>query len=187
MKQYNLKAVKRQMSFGELTVIALGEKGRGRYENLVPFQGDITESDFVIPVPTKTGKTKIIKGGTKHGWIARISCEGCYTRDTTGKASVHKKDAEKIIVLASGNGAEGDAGRIGWWADYLMQIQDETLIRVKRHGGHKTPAYYLYFAEKEVFKISGEEIEIFLESKDYDFNPENVTEFFNTINTKHND
>lgn len=68
-----------------------------------------------------------------------------------------------------------------------MQIQDETLIRVKRHGGHKTPAYYLYFAEKEVFKISGEEIEIFLESKDYDFDPENVTEFFNTINTKHND
>ena len=26
MKQYNLKATKRQMSFGELTVIALGKK-----------------------------------------------------------------------------------------------------------------------------------------------------------------
>jgi hypothetical protein len=185
MKQYNLKATKRQLSFGELTVIALGEKGRGRYENLVPFQGDIAESDFVIPVPTKTGKTKIIKGGDSKGWIARISCEGCYTRGTTGYASFHKKDVDKVTVLASGNGAEGDAGRIGWWADYLLQIEDETLIRVKQHGGYKTPAFYLYFGKSEVFNISGEEIEIFLESKEYEFDAENVTEFFNTINTKH--
>jgi len=185
MKQYNLAATKRQMSFGELTVIELGEKGRGRYENLVPFQGDIIESDYVIPVPTKSGKNKIIKGGDNKGWIARISCEGCYTRGTTGNAYVHIKDAEKVVVLESGNGAEGDAGRIGWWADYLLQIQDDTLIRVKRHGGSKTPAYYLYFGQKEVFKISGQEIEIFLENKEYEFDAEKINDLFLTINTIH--
>ena len=157
MKQYNLKATKRQMSFGELTVIALGEKGRERYENLVPIQGNISENDFVITTPTKSGKVKIIKGDDDKGWIARISCEGCYTRGTYGEAFVHKNDTEKVIVLASGNGAEGDAGRIGWWADYLLQIADETLIRVKPHGGYKTPAYYLFFAKDKVYKINGEE------------------------------
>jgi hypothetical protein len=185
MKQYNLKPEKRQMSFGELTVIVLGERGRGRYENLIPFQEGITENDFVIPAPTKTGKIKLVKGGDEKGWIARVSCEGTYTRGTTGQAYVHKKDAEKVTVLASGNGAEGDAGNIGWWADYLLQVEDNTLLRVKPHGGSKTPAFYLYFGEKEVFEISGEEIEIFLEDKEYEFNKENINELFNKINTKH--
>jgi len=185
MKQYNLIPERRQMSFGELTVIALGERGRGRYENLIPFEDGITENDFVIPALTKTGKIKIVKGGDEKGWIARISCQGRYTRGTTGQAYVHKKDNEKVTVLASGHGAEGDAGRIGWWADYLLQVEENTLIRVKRHGGSKTPAYYLYFGEKDVFKISEEEIEIFLEDKEYEFSKENISELFKKIDTKH--
>jgi len=185
MKQYNLKAEKRQLSFGELTVIALGERGRGRYENLVPFQGDITEKDFVIPTPTKSNKVKVIGGGDNIGWVARISCKGCYTRGTIGQASVHNKDVGNVTVLASGNGAEGDAGRIGWWADYLLQIADDTLIRVKQHGGYKIPAYYLFFAKDRVYKISGEEFPIWLDSHDYNFNEENVSEYFTKIKTTH--
>lgn len=187
MKQYNLQGKQRQMSFGEITVIALGERGRGRYEALVPFQGDIKETDLVMPAPTKSGKTKIIKGGTRNGWIARISCEGCYTRGTTGEAWVHKKDAEKVIVIASGNGAEGDAGRIGWWADYLLHIQDDTLIRVKRHGGYKTPAYYLFFGYEKVFHISSEELPIWLDGHDHDYgyNKEKASDFFTIIDTQH--
>lgn len=186
MKQYNLKSEKRELSFGELTVIALGERGRGRYETLVPFQGNISETDFVVPVPTKSGRTKIIKGGDAKGWIARISCEGCYTRCTEGYAQIYKNDEGKISVLASGNGAEGDAGRIGWWADYLLKIEENALIRVKRHGGYKTPAYYLYFGIDKVYRISREEISLFIENRNYNFNEENITDFFSLISTIHN-
>jgi len=181
MKQYNLSPIKRQMSFGELTVIVLGERGRGRYETLVPFDESIEQNDYVMPAQTKTGKTKIVRGKDSKGWIARISCEGCYTRGTTGQAYVHTKDSHKIKVLASGNGAEGDAGRLCWWADYLLEIEDNTLIKVKPHGGSKTPAFYLYFSESEGFKIQEEEIEIFLEDKEYDFNKDS----FKKINTIH--
>jgi len=169
------------MSFGELTAIILGEYGRGRNETIVPFQEDIKENDFIIPTTTKTGKVKIIKGGDNKGWIARISCKGCYTRGSVGTAYVHKEDSDKVKVLASGNGADGQAGRTGYWDDYLLQIEDNTLIRVKKHGGYKTPAFYLFFGETKVFQISEEEIEIFLENKEYQFNRENATEYFKTI------
>jgi len=183
MKQYNLIPERRQMSFGELNVIALGERGRGRYENLIPFEDGITENDFVIPALTKTGKIKIVKGGDDKGWIARISCRGGYTRGTTGQAYVHKKDNEKVTVLASGHGAFGDAGRIGWWADYLLQIEDNAILRIKESG--RSPEFYLYFSKENVFKIKEEEIEIFLEDKEYEFSKENISELFKKIDTKH--
>jgi hypothetical protein len=187
MKQYNLKGQKRQLSFGELNVIVLGEKGRGRYENLIPFQNDIAENDFVISVPTKSGKNKIIKGGDNRDWIARISCEGTYTRGTEGYAFVHKNDAENVSVIAFGNGAEGDAGRIGWWADYLLLIKDNTLLRVKPHGGHKTPPYYLYFGNHQVFRFQNkEELALWSDAtnNDYIFDLENFeyTNYFTNIN-----
>lgn len=164
MKQYNLKAEKRNLSFGELTVIALGERGRGRYETLIPRQSDIADGDFVIPVPTKSGKVKIIKGGEKPGWIARVCCAGCYTRGTVGSAFVHQKDEKKVKVLASGHGAEGDAGRIGYWEDFILQIEDNTLLRVKPHGGYKTPAYFIFFGEDKALEMSRDELFIWADA-----------------------
>ena len=181
MKQYNLTPQKRQMSFGELSVIVLGEKGRGRCEVIVPFEDGIKETDLVIPATTKTGKIKIAKGGDDKGWIARISCKGGYTRGTFGTLYVHKKDSDKVRVLASGYGAFGDAGRLGSWDDFLLQLDDNVLLKIKESG--RSPEFYLYFSKNKVFKIMQEEIEIFLEDKEYEFSKE--SELFKIINTKH--
>jgi hypothetical protein len=168
MKQYNLKGNIREFPFGKLNVLTLGERGRGRYEAIVPFQSGLSETDFVIPVPTKSGKIKIIKGGDGKDWIARISCEGVYTRHTQGYAYVHPQDKAKVKILAQGNGAEGAAGGVGYWEDYLLQIEDKTLLKVKKHGGYKTPAYYLFFNENKVLEMNEEELFIWAENYDYD-------------------
>jgi len=36
MKTYNIKPDMKEMSFGELSVVALGERGRGRWEEIIP-------------------------------------------------------------------------------------------------------------------------------------------------------
>lgn len=172
MKQFKIKPIKKTFSFGEMHCISLGERGRGRYEEIVPCQSDLLPTDYIQIIPTKTGKPKIVKGGDSKGWIARISCEGTYTKNTDGYARVHKDDLDKVNVLAKGYGAEGDAGRCGTWYDYLLQIEDNTLIRVKEHGGYKRPPYFIYFSETAAFVIQEEELDIFLDGKDYQVSEE---------------
>jgi len=81
-----------------------------------------------------------------------------------------------------GYGAEGAAGNIGSWNDYLLAIRPNTLLRVKKHGGYKTPAYYLFFGE-DVVRIEAEEIEIWLDTQPnhYAWNAEKPTENFVSI------
>lgn len=192
MKQFNLSIEKRKMSFGELSIIALGERGRGRYESIIPIQGNIEKTDFVQISQTKTGKPKIVKSTDTRdtsGWLARISTCGTYTKNTYGWVSVHKSCIGNVKTIATGNGAEGLAGRTGYWADYLLEIKDGTLLKVKRHGGYKMPAYFLYFSDKTVIKINIEEIEIFLEFLDnleysYECGAEQA-EFFEEIKVIH--
>lgn len=182
MKQYNIHPEKRKLSFGELNVLSLGERGRGRYETLVPVQGNLVESDFVELAPTKSGNIKVIKGSNPEGWLARISCCGCYTRNTEGRAYVHKQDDRNVTVLSAGNGAEGDAGRIGNWDDLLLKVNDKTLIRVKQHGGSKIDPYYLYFDTDKVTRIPCEEIRLFCEQNNYSYG-ETMVDYFNEIET----
>jgi hypothetical protein len=164
MKQYNLKPTLHKLSFGDLYAIALGEIGRGRHLTLVPMSP--TDPDKPVEVVTsKTGKPKITTVGTdRQDWLARICCNGTYTRGSYGYAYVHNDDAENVELVAKGYGAEGDAGRLGNWFDYLLKIKDNTLIRVKEHGGHKRPAYYLYFDENDVTRLDESELDMFVDS-----------------------
>lgn len=185
MKQFNLKIEKRALSFGDLNVVVLWERGRGRYETLVPVQGDILPSDSVIAMSTKSGKIKLVKGGDTSGWIANISAQGIYTRGTEGYVYAHNKDYADIVVLASGHGAEGDAGRIGYWEQFLLQIPDHSIIRVKPHGGYKTPPDYLYFGETEVHRMDSEEYIILCDNHDIEVDPENFETTFTKLKTNH--
>jgi hypothetical protein len=161
MKQYNITFEERELPFGPLHVISLGERGRGRHETLVPIDGTITPDDLITPVPIKSGKVKLVKSNSNSDWIARISCEGTYTRNSTGYISVITNDVQPATVLASGHGADGDAGRIGKWIDYLLMIPDNTVLKVKRHGGYKIPPFYLFFGNKTVMKMSEAEFDAF--------------------------
>ena len=184
MKQYNLKPESRQFAFGALNVITLGERGRGRFETIVPMQSGLTENQAVKTAPTKSGKVKIIAGDNTRDWLARISCRGVYTRGTEGWASVLTQQAHQVEVVASGHGAEGSAGRIGFWADYILYIHDNTLLRVKPHGGYKTPAYYLYFADQAVVRIEEQEIDLFCEQLSIEI-PEDIESSFTKIEITH--
>lgn len=164
MKQYNLKPTLHKLSFGDLHAIALGEIGRGRHLTLVPMPVIDPEKPVEV-VTSKTGKPKITTVGSNlQDWLARICCCGTYTRNTDGYVYVHNDDADNVEVVAKGYGAEGDAGRLGNWYDYLLKVKENTLIRVKEHGGHKRPAYYLYFGNNDVRKIYESELDMFVDS-----------------------
>lgn len=165
MKQFNLKPEMRTLSFGELMVIALGERGRNRYETLIPYQDDLSETDSAIAVPTRTGRRRIVRGHGNEGWLARIKTDGVYRRGSHGCVYVHRDDALKVKVLATGQGAYGEAGRLGTWYDYLLELEDFVLLKVQYFGGYIN---YMYFTPARVFVIEQEEIYIFLEDKDYE-------------------
>jgi hypothetical protein len=166
MKQFGLKPTLTKLSFGELNCIMLGTEGRGRKLTIVPMASNIGESDSVKIVPSTTGRPKIVKGDSpENGWIARIDTEGCYTRNTQGYASVMLPGL--VNVIANGYGAYGDAGRIGNWDDMLLEIPDNTMIRVYPSGGEsKRPSYYLWFGTEEVIQLSSEEFDLFCDSND---------------------
>lgn len=164
MKAYNIKPVeiKLESNSNSFTVLglSLGEQGRGRQRTIVPVE---RESQLYNIGKTKTGNPKLFAGsGDSDGWIARISCEGCYTRDTNGRASA----TEGVAVIARGHGAEGDAGRLGTWDDLLLSVPDGAVVKVKPHGGSKRPAYFLHFTSTEVKKVSEDMWEAYLDAND---------------------
>lgn len=164
MKQYNLFPYRqvRQMPFGQLTILAIGERGRARYEAIIPFASTISEKDFVELTPTKSGKLKIVPSSESNGWLAVLDSEGCYTRNTLGQVYVQETQKSNIQIAAKGNGAYGHAGRVGTWYAYLAVIKEGTFIWVRPSGGaHKVSRYWLYFGEDKVYRLSKEELPLF--------------------------
>lgn len=164
MKIFNIVPIVREMSFGELSVIALGERGRGRYEAVIPC-GVKKDEKFGSITKTKSGNPKIVPSSSpEHGWLAIVSGSGTYTRGTYGTVYCQKEDVEKVQVLATGNGAYGDAGRIGSWNEFLITISDNTFLRIRPAGGqHKIERYNLFFSAEKVFRIPDSELQIFCE------------------------
>lgn len=178
-KRGQIKTVTRKFDWGEMEVIELGEKGRGRKLSLIPYQ---TKSELIEEGRTRKGNLKIIDSKVKDGWITVISGCGPYTRNTYGSAYIQPKDKEKVEVLAYGIGAFGDAGRIGCWFDFLLKVQDGVLVKVKPTGEDKVESYWLYFgggdelSEEKVYTIKKEEMPLFCELMEIDLPPEKYTE-----------
>lgn len=167
MKEFNITPIEIKVdgNSGSFTVfgLSLGEQGRGRQRTIVPVE---RESQFYNLGKTKTGNPKLFaanqSSGWTGGWVARISCEGCYTRDTNGRAS----GTTGVEVIARGHGAEGDAGRLGTWDDLLLSVPDGGVVKVKPHGGSKRPAYFLHFTTTEVKKVPEDMWEAYLDAND---------------------
>jgi hypothetical protein len=161
MKPYNINPEKIKIADIEIEAIVLGEKGRGRWQEIVPCPAPVP-AEIKIEI-TKSGKPRISPDiDPSPGWIARVSTKGTYTRGTIGKARVPTEYRDRVKVIARGNGAEGDAGRIGSWDDLLVTVVPPfpVFMRVKRHGGYKTPAYWLIFTGEKVMKVPESELEI---------------------------
>lgn len=169
MKQYNLKPIERVFGWGTMSCISLGERGRGRFEAIVPVASSVVDSKFVDVIPSIKGNPKIVPSNDPgDGYITRISSEGCYTRGTYG--SVYTIGDCGVKVIAKGSGAYGDAGRIGGWNDFLLYVPDGTFLRVRPSGGSdKCSRYWLHFGVNEVHKLGKEDLELFCESKELKF------------------
>ena len=164
MRQYNITPEVKTFPFGDLNVLSLGEKGRGRKEAIIPVQPNKGTCDLEVSL-TKAGKPKLtIAKLPAPGWIARISARGTYTRGTMGTVWVQSDKAHQIKVIAHGYGAYGDAGRVGSWDDFLVQVPDNTLFVVYPSGGtHKCPPRYLLFTPSKVLEMSLEEVELHMQ------------------------
>ena len=163
MKRYNIDPAPHTFPWCEMPVLALGEKGRGRWRHyaVVPYHAP-ADAPFLSTARTRSGKPKIVRGrGPEDRWLARICCRGVYTRRTHGDAWVLEKDRDRIGVVAAGCGAYGDAGGAGEWFDFLLIIPDQTWLYVKPSGLHKTRGYWLWFDTDAVTRVEREELPAF--------------------------
>jgi len=163
VKAYNLTGEEREFNFGKMRVVSLGEKGRGRWEELIPtFDCEINDGEAVAVVTTRKGKPKIVEGKEKGNiWLARVSTEGSYIRGAYGWVGVLPEQKSRVEVVTKAYGAFGAAGRTGTWYDYLIKVEDNTLLRVKPSRGE---AYYLFFSQDDVKKIDCNELDLFLDT-----------------------
>lgn len=70
--------------------------------------------------------------------LLRVSTEWVYTRDTYGRVGALSGEPS---LLAKGNGAHGDAGRIGGWEDTLWAVSPGDILEIVPEGGNKTVVY----------------------------------------------
>ena len=156
MKAYNLNAKTTLVGEKEVSVIELGEKGRGRVQKLIRCETGIVDGEQVsikIPKPGMPGAVAITKGDDNSGdWLMRISTYGSYVRGADG--NVRFRGEAKLVV--KGYGAFGDAGRTGNWDDVLIVASPGTVLRVKPSRGD---AYFLSVEEDKIVKYSAEEAE----------------------------
>lgn len=159
------KATDREMDWGTLHQITMGEHGRGRKLVALTCPADIEEitvglhKDLTIG-STKSGNPRIIKASDDKLCML-LSAEGRYTRRGNGTIQVLQSDTDKYSVLRRGNGADGDAGRIGYWDCMVVEApRDHGIIKVRTGGaGYGIPADIYIINEGEVYKCKLDTIE----------------------------
>lgn len=157
----------REFKFGTVAGVALGEHGRGRQQVFLPtpkgLEGAIggLRSDLTIGL-TKAGRPRINHGKDKDMYLA-LSSERSYTRRGNGVVKVPVDQAVELI--ARGNGADGDAGRIGYWDVVLVKAKEGDVFRVTWGGsgyGYE-PTFYVVHND-QVLEADQQEVEDLYES-----------------------
>ncbi|MBC7340930.1 MAG: hypothetical protein H5U02_00490 [Clostridia bacterium] len=163
MRIWGIKPEKRQFEWGEMDIVALGERGRGRKEVLIPFhcEFDPEARDYELG-KTRSGGVKIIRnGGESDGHIAVLSSAGAYIRGAHGDVGVLAEDAPKVDVLSCGWGAFGDAGRVGIWYEYLVVIRQYPARFVV--WPTRGPMHYVVFPKTNPVRVRTGEVDAFME------------------------
>lgn len=159
-----VKAVKREMEFGTIYQVGMGEMGRGRKFMALTCPKDTTiekgiNTDFTIGT-TKSGRPRINKKADDTLYLM-LSAKGGYTRRGCGTIKVLESQKNQFEVLARGRGADGAAGRIGYWDCMLIKAPStDTIVRVRTSGGgygtpsdlyviHDSNVYHCYLSDLE--------------------------------------
>ena len=150
------KVFKKELSFGMLDCIPMGERGRGRREYLLPSKYDIVSGDnpeFKIGF-TKSGKPRVLYGAGDELHLV-ISTSGGYTRRGCG----YIVDGGATTELMVANGADGMAGRIGYWNDYVLKVEKpNTVIHYKFSGGGECHRWIVVEDYKVIFHGNKQEL-----------------------------
>lgn len=133
-----LKVVEREMKFGKISGVAIGESGRGRREIFLPtpfgVAGEIRDFCRNLDIGlTKSGHPRINQIQDDSLYMILSSQRG-YTR--RGNGLIRTPIDQENRIIARGNGADGDAGRIGTWDVIITEAQDGDVFRVT-WGGHR--------------------------------------------------
>lgn len=174
-----LSAKSKEMEFGTLHQIVVGECGRGRKEiRLVcPEGSELTRGcnfDYTIGL-TKSGRPRVNKVKDNKTYLL-LSTEGRYTRRGNGWVGGWINNTGTYKVIAKGNGADGDAGRIGRWDCLLIEVDgtpDNDWIRIRTGGGgYGTSPQWLNISPKGYFLFDETDDAIaFADSLGLDFPP----------------
>lgn len=125
--------------------VTLGEQGRGRKQAFLPLPQGYAENDE-IPAGlhtdltigfSKTGRPRINKASSHEMWLI-IQSGHSYSRKGNGRIYATAQSSPE--VYARGNGADGDAGRIGDWDDILVKAHLGDIYRIQ-HSGHRYGIY----------------------------------------------
>ena len=163
-----VSAQERKMDFGVIFQIALGESGRGRkLLALTCPQGCEVKAGanpgYTIGI-TRSGKPRIVAVRDSDLYLL-LSAEGGYTRRGNGTIQVLAAHKEEFAVLARGNGADGDAGRIGFWDCLLLKAPKNGIVRVRTSGaGYGTPSDLYVILDGSVYHCTVDDIESLCES-----------------------
>lgn len=128
----------------EIPALLLGERGRGRTSLPIPLPSGIEkltigENPDVSFGKTRSGRIRIVEGGKDIGII--LCSKGGYTRRGNGRIKILPEYA--VTLLGRGNGADGDAGRIGSWPVEIYNITGHFVAwAVTRSGGGENPHQY---------------------------------------------
>lgn len=166
-----VRAVEKTLANGTTIIgITLGETGRGRKEVFLPLPNGFNAGDTIAkgmhPDLTigfsRSGKPRINRATTCEMWVILYSY-GNYSRRGDGRIYAFKSEPE---LYARGQGADGDAGRIGNWHDVLLKTRPGDVVRVQYSGYTKgiIDDFYVCTAN-EIFEIPfDDEVEYSLEA-----------------------
>ena len=138
--------------------LVLGERGRGRWEEVITLDrrsppvvkdGRVLDCEArTVALPARDGRPsrkfvvlEAAENPSSLGAIVRVSTEWVYTRGSLGHVRVLHGDVQ---IVARGNGAHGDAGRVGSWEDVLIVVPPGGEVLIRPEGGYKTTPYRLW-------------------------------------------
>ena len=171
----------RELSFGKLRGIAIGERGRGRYEVFLPVPQNVTKLETGMNANLSIGMSKNnkprINNGDDGNLYMIMSSEARYTRRGSGYVFEVKlngdTDESKVEVIAKANGADGDAGRIGSWEAQVLKVKPGAVVKVVWGGSGYgiTPTYYFVNSDGTVTAVEEEDIQSYYDTLDIEMPP----------------
>lgn len=155
-----VKSKSKEMPFGTIHFVALGEYGRGRREmRLACPAGTVVakgmNENLTVGI-TKSGNPRINVAKDSTTFLL-LSSEGGYTRKGCGWIGSWTKNHAKYNLLSKGNGADGLAGRVGTWDVVLLHIlgtPKHDWIRIRTSGaGYGTEPELLYLNNQDIINF----------------------------------